>query len=145
VLESPILNSFGFTRDIAFMAVVFAIINLGLDYLFIPRMGISGAALGTMLSQVLIVIVRSFIVKRRTGINDFANYKWTLPSFLCLGTFFFESLQLRVFILIVVLFLSFLTIKKLSVFNREYPSIIDNIDMPPFFRRIVLKAYFLIS
>ncbi|MFC1871158.1 oligosaccharide flippase family protein [Chloroflexota bacterium] len=144
VIESPILSSHSLTKEIAGMAIATAIINLGLDYLLIPIMGISGAAVATSISLVVIVIMRSFVVKRKTGINDFVNYPWIFPALLSLGAIFIDSLPSRSILLLAVVIVSLLVAKKSAIFNRDSLTIMDTIDMPVYVRRTVKAVYSLL-
>ena len=144
VIESPILTSHGLTKEIAGMAIAIAVINLGLDYLLIPIMGMSGAAIATSISLIAIVIMRSFIVKRRTGINNFPNYPWVFPAILSVGAIFMDSLSLRVILLVVIVILSLAVAKKSAIFNSDSLAILDSIDMPVFMRRVARTVYSLL-
>jgi len=144
VIESPILSSHGLTKELAGMAIATALINLGLDYLMIPIMGISGAALATSISLIAVVIMRSLIVKWRTGINDFPHYFWAFPSVLSLGAIFMNGLLLRAALLLAIVILSFAVAKKSAIFNSESLAILETIDMPVFIRRAVKTVYSLL-
>ncbi len=144
VIESPILTSYSLTKEIAGMAIVTAAINLGLDFLLIPIMGISGAAVATSISLVAIVIMRSFIVKKRTGINDFPNYPWAFPAFLSLGAILMESLPLRALLLLAVAIVSFVVAKKSATFNHKSLAVLDTVDMPVLARRMAKAVYSLL-
>ncbi len=144
VIESPILTSHGLTKEIAGMAIATAAINLGLDFLLIPIMGISGAAVATSISLVASVIMRSYIVKKRTGINDFPNYRWVFPAILSCGAIFIESLLLRALLLLAVFMTSLAVAKKSTVFNAESLTILDSVDLPASVRRVAKKTYSLL-
>jgi len=145
VIESPILTSHGLTKEIAGMAIATAVINLGLDYLLIPIMGISGAAIATSISVIAVVIMRSFIVKLRTGINDFPNYPWAFPAIFSLGAIFMSSLPLRAILLLAIVILSLAVAKKSAIFNSDSLAILDSIDMPVFIRRAAKTVYSLLT
>ena len=141
VIESPILSSHGLTKELAGMAIATALINLGLDYLLIPQMGMSGAALATSISLIAVVIMRSLIVKWRTGINNFPYYPWTFPAILSIGAIFMDSLPLRTLLLLVVVIISLAVAKKSAIFNSESLAILDSMDMPIFVRRVARTVY----
>ena len=145
IIESPILNSYGLTKAIAGMAVATMVINLGLDYLLIPRIGISGAAIATGISLILNVIMRSLVVKKWTGINDFPNYPWAFPAVIGFAAVFIESVSLRVLLLLAIVIGSLAVAKKSAIFSSDSLTILESIEMPVYIRKVVRRVYSLLT
>lgn len=143
-IEAPIIGSHSLIKEIAVVAVIAAAINLGLDYLLIPIMGISGAAIATSISLITIAILQSFIVRWRTGMNNFPNYPWVFPAILSVGAISMDSLSLRAILLLAIVVLSLAVAKKSAIFNSDSLAILDSIDMPVFIRRVAKMVYSLL-
>lgn len=142
LIESPILSSYALIKEIVVISVTVGVINLGLDYWLIPLMGISGAAVATTVAFTFGAIVRSFVVKRKLGMNDFRNYPWILPALVSFGgSVVISSLPLRVVLFLVVITCSFLVAKRSTVFNADSLAILDSIEMPAFLRQNIRRVY----
>lgn len=142
LIESPILSSYALIKEMVLIGVGMGVINLGLDYWLIPLMGISGAAVATTVAFTFGVVVRSFVIKRKLGMNDFRNYPWILPALVSFGgSVVISSLPLRVVLFLVVITCSFLVAKRSTVFNVESLAILDSIEMPAFLRQTIKRGY----
>jgi len=120
------------------------VINLGLDYLLIPRIGISGAAIATGISLILNVIMRSLVVKKWAGINDFPNYPWAFPAVIGFAAVFIESVSLRVLLLLAIVIGSLVVAKKSAIFSSDSLTILESIEMPVYIRKVVRRVYSLL-
>ena len=145
IIESPVLSSYGLIKQMVSVGVVTVVINLGLDFLLIPRMGISGAAVATTIAFVSVAFARTFIIKRKLGINDFKSYPWLFPVIVTfIGSVFIDGLVPRALFLLMVIVVSLLVAKRSPVFNSESLAILDSIDMPAFLRHTIRKVYSLV-
>lgn len=69
---SSIFRGMGDSKSPMYFVAIACAVNIGLDYLFIGKMGLgaAGAALGTTLSQTVSVIIAFFVIRRRpTGLT----------------------------------------------------------------------------
>jgi O-antigen/teichoic acid export membrane protein len=145
IIESPIIESYGLIKQAVSVTVAISVINLGLDFLLIPRMGISGAAVATTIAFVLGALGYSFVVTKWLRINDFKNYPWLFPVIISfIGSIFIDGLAPRALFLLIVLVVSLFVAKKSAVFNPESLAILDSIDMPAFLRHAIKRVYSLV-
>jgi len=145
IIESPVLASYALIKEMVSVGVATVVINLGLDFLLIPRMGISGAAVATTIAFVCGIFARTFMVKKKLQINNFISYPWLFPVVVSfIGSVFLDSLVPRALFLLMVVVVSLFVAKKSAVFNSESLAILDSIDMPAFLRRAIRKVYSLV-
>ena len=145
IIESPALSSYGLIKQAVSISVAIGVINLGLDFLLIPAMGISGAAVATTVAFVAGALGRTFILRRELGINNFKCYPWLFPVIVTfIGSVFIDGLVPRALFLLMVILVSLLVAKRSAVFNSESLVILDSIDMPAFLRQTIKKVYSLV-
>ena len=63
---SFLLNGIGKVRPQAIIAVLMSVINLGLSILLVKHLGIIGAILGTVISELIVVVIPSTIIAQRS-------------------------------------------------------------------------------
>ncbi len=142
IIESPILSTYGLIKEAVTTGIAISIINLGFDFLLIPRVGISGAAIATTIAFVSGAFARTFILKRKLGVNNFKSYPWLYPVIVSfIGSLFIESFVPRGLFLTVVIVISLLVTRRSTVFNTESLAILDSIDMPVLLRQTIRKVY----
>ena len=64
-----ILDSIGRTRLNFILVVLIACVNLGLNYIFIVRFGVIGAAYATFISNIIGFIIAQYILRKELGVN----------------------------------------------------------------------------
>ena len=142
IIESPILSSYGLIKQGTAINVVIGVTNLALDFILIPKMGISGAAVATATAFILGAFIETFILKKKLGMNNYKNYPWLFPAMISFaGSMLIDGLAYRVVFLVVVIIVSILVAKRSSVFNLESLAILDSIDMPVPVRRSIRQVY----
>lgn len=89
---SSIFRGMGDSKSPMYFVAIACAVNIGLDYLFIGKMGLgaAGAALGTTLSQTVSVIIAFFVIRRRpTGLTlskkGFKPHRETMGRILRIG------------------------------------------------------------
>lgn len=82
-LGSPIefLNMTGFVKKSLFVLLSSLILNITLNYLFIPRYGLNGAACATVFSLLSTKIIALFIVKHKLGLKlvKWSSFRQLIP------------------------------------------------------------------
>ena len=79
-----ILDSIGKPKLNFYMVVITAAINIALNYLFISRWGVMGAAYATLCSSIVGFFLSQFILKRELNVQTFntLRYAWEFyPEF----------------------------------------------------------------
>jgi len=141
-INSPILVSYGLTKHAVSVSIVMGAILLGLYFLLIPKLGISGAAIASTVVFIFGAVAYSFILLKWLRINDYRNYLWVFPAIIAfVGFILIDSLLLRLLFLVVMMAISLLVAKKSAVFNLESLAILDSIDMPFSVRRTIRQVY----
>jgi len=142
VVNSPVLSARGLMKEMAVINIIMAAMNLGLDVLLIPLLGISGAAIATAAVLTLGAIGYSLVINKRLKINDFTSYAWLFPAIVSFtGSVFIRGLAYQAIFLVVVIIISILVAKRSTIFNMESLAILDSIDMPTFVRRMIKRVY----
>jgi O-antigen/teichoic acid export membrane protein len=142
VINSPVLSAHGLIKELAIINVIMAAMNLGLDVLLIPLLGISGAAIATAAALAFGAIGYSLVINKRLKINDFTSYVGLFPAIISFaGSIFIHDIAYRAIFLVVVIFISILVAKRSTVFNMESLAILDSIDMPAPIRRMIKRIY----
>ncbi|MFX0196178.1 MAG: oligosaccharide flippase family protein [Candidatus Hodarchaeota archaeon] len=142
IIESPVLASYGLIKQAVSIGVAISAINLCLDFLLIPRIGIPGAAVATTIAFVSGACARTFILKKKLGVNNFKSYPWLYPIIVSfIGSVFMKALVPRVVFLAMVIAISLLVARRSTIFNRESLAILDFIDMPILVRQTIKKVY----
>jgi O-antigen/teichoic acid export membrane protein len=142
VVNSPVLSAHGLIKEMAVINVILAAVNLGLDFLLIPLLGIKGAAIATAAVFAFGAIGYSLVLNKRLKINDFTSYAWLFPAIIIFaGSVFIHGLAYQAIFLAVVIIISFLVAKRSTIFNMESLAILDSIDMPAFVRRMIKRVY----
>lgn len=146
IMESPITTSYGKIKQAVAVSVGVGILNLGLDWLLVPRMGIIGAAWGTTIAFTIGVIGHSWIVRHYFGFNDFRNYIWVFPAVVAfVFSYYVDGLPLRVVVLVGVVLASVVVVKKTALFNHESLAFIEAVEMPVLLRRAIKRGYVLLG
>ena len=68
-----------------------AAVNLALSFFLIPKMGVFGAVLGTVVAEILGLVIEFYICRKYINIKDFI--KTGIP-FLCIGTVMYLAIKL---------------------------------------------------
>lgn len=142
VVNSPVLSAHGLMKEMAVISIIVAAMNLGLDVLLIPLVGINGAAIATAAALAFGAIGYSLVINKRLKINDFTSYAWLFPAIISFaGSVFIHGLAYQAIFLAVVIIISILVAKRSTIFNMESLAILDSIDMPAFVRQMIKRVY----
>ena len=80
-----ILDSIGKPKTNFYIVMLSALVNVALNYLFINRAGITGAAYGTLGASIFTFVICQVLLKRQLGVNilNVFRYAWSFyPEFL---------------------------------------------------------------
>jgi len=142
VIESPILSSYGLIKQAAGISIAMAGINLGFDYLLIPQIGISGAAVATVIAYVFGAATRSWVTRNKLKINDFKSYPWLFPALISFViAVFLSGLLYRVLFSVLMFAFCLIVAKRSAIFNSDSLTILDSIEMPTFVRQTIKRVY----
>ncbi len=105
------------TKQIMLLIIISAGLNIGMNYIFVPRYGPYGAALATMLTFLIFFIIKYLYAKKCYYIPT--AWKEIIPSFAILlaSIFFFNSVELS-FLLGILLKVSLLSVSVILLFIR---------------------------
>lgn len=148
ILYTSILHAYDQTKRAAFIAVVSVAVNLSLDFIMIPRLGIIGAALSktTALAFCGILYMRSTLGCINAPKNNYAVYGLSsVPLLILLAISAGGHLLLRYLAIITIYILVILMVKKNGVFSEEGWSFWAKIRMPVLARGLFKKIYGLFS
>ena len=124
------------------VSIGIGVVNVGLDFVLIPVMGIAGAAVATATAFILGGIAHTFVVKWRVGLNNYRNYPWVLPAIAAMvGALVIDGLLLRVGLLMVIAAAALWTARRRGIFDGETLVALERIDMPGPLKRLVRVGY----
>ncbi len=141
-VESPVMSSHGFIKESVAISIGVGVVNVGLDFLLVPLMGIQGAAVATAVAFAAGGVTSSFVVWRRLKLNNYRNYPWVLPGLVVMvGALVFDGLLLRVGVLAVVVVLTLVVARSRGIFDSGTRMALERIDMPGPLKRLVTVGY----
>jgi len=85
-LTGTFLTATGKTKTILYISLATATINIGMNIILIPTLGIYGAAIATATAHIFNNTVQVYIMERKFGIHPF-NRNYILPSIFMVGLF----------------------------------------------------------
>jgi O-antigen/teichoic acid export membrane protein len=144
VLYTSILQAYDWTKRMALIVVVSVIINLLLDFILIPRLGIIGAAVSKAFAFIICGILYTHSafgclkIKRANPVM----YVFLLISPLAL--LFLYTLKNNFLLTAVIVFmciLSIIIVKKAQIFSQEAWSFWEAVKMPLFIHKWFKKIY----
>jgi PST family polysaccharide transporter len=142
IIESPLLTSYSLVKQTVMVSVAISAINLGLDFLLIPLIGLAGAAVATTIAFACGAVFSTFLVRKRLRMNIFRSFPWIFPVILSfVGFVFISGLVPRIAFLLVLLVFCLLIAKRSAVFNSDSLMLLDSIEMPAFLRKTIKRAY----
>lgn len=146
IIESPMLSSYGLIKEMVGLSIFMSVINLGLDFLLIPRIGLSGAAVATTIAFAVSAFSRTFLVRSKLGINNFKSYPWMFPIIVSfVGSVFIHDILPKILFLFIMIALCLFVAKKSAVFNADSLFLLDSIEMPATLRQIIKRGYSILT
>lgn len=90
-LSESVLISLGRTKIILFITIIGSVLNVILNILLIPGMGMNGAAIGTGTSFVVMMLIRVYFGRRYLGLTIFntSYIKALISGIISVGCFYF--------------------------------------------------------
>lgn len=117
------LTPSGHAKDVATVTTISAIINVLLDFIFIPLFGVIGSVIGTLIVHGGSAIVSILLVKIRLHISLKIYWKPIISGSIMIIVMFILSKYLAISIFVVYLlclFIYILTLKLFGVFDKGY-------------------------
>ena len=142
VIYSSILVSYDLTKEVTVISIIMAGINLGLDILFIPRIGMIGAAIATVISYGFSSTAYLLLGNQRLRIDHYRSLFCLFPAFVgfavCMTIpVFWERFLLIGFIWV----LSFVVASMEDIFLMEDLTLLDKIQIPLFLKEMIQSIF----
>lgn len=143
IIYTGVLASYDRTLEMTFINILMAAINLILDIVFIPLIGINGAAFATLISYIFAAGAYSFRGNRCIGVRNEKIFLGALPVFfslfICLVT---ESYLVRFITVVPFLMMGYFVISFMGWMGMEdYELLAKNINMPQKIRSLIRAMY----
>lgn len=139
---SPILSTYELIKYLTAVNILIAFVNLGGDFLLVPRIGISGAAIATLFSFAIGSILYLIISNHRLNLKGWKQILWVFPVIITVPCFIFvENIWLRFLGLIFIIVVSIKLARYFGIFSKEDLMMFDRIDMPAFVRSAIGRTY----
>ena len=139
---SPIFSTHKLTKQAMYATVIMSIANIILDFLLVPCLGITGAAVATGISFLLATSICISLIKKHTGISVWNGYPQILPALLVLlVAVSVDNLPVRIILSALLLALFYTIAKRDGIFGEDTRYILEKIDMPAPVKSLVLKFF----
>lgn len=139
---NPISTVFNYIKLTGGVNISTAILCVLLNYLFIIKYGIIGAAVATALSSLLASTVVIFIINKKFDLINFRALYSTIPVILvavvCLVS---ANLYINLLFALAVFYLAYLLVKKYRFFSAGDIEYLKKIEMPVWIKEPVFKFY----
>ena len=143
---SPVLTAYELIRQSMVVNVIMALINLAGDFILVPYMGIAGAALASSIAFSVSALCYVSISNKYLSLNEWRQVFSMVPLITMLVvSLLFKSLFIKGASLILILMLSYLIIKKTTIFQEEDVTIFEKVKMPSIARSLITKTYAFLS
>ena len=143
---SPILTTYELIKHMMVINVMMAFINLIGDFILVPRMGISGAAIASSFSFAFSSILYFLVSNRRLGLKEWRQLFSVLPLVGMLLFCLFSNRPLfQGIAFFSLVFLTVLIVKRGDMFKKEDLQIFAKVKMPSFVRRALIFTYEFLS
>jgi len=141
-LYSSVLCTFTDLRKLAFVSISGAIINLMLDLILVPSLGINGAALATTATICFSVLAYVILVQRHYAMREFrAFYFLLLPVSTFILSLILKSIFIQIIFLLVAI-IAFLSLsRRIGIFSKSDIILVEKINMPRLFKKAIIQTY----
>lgn len=138
VFYSPLLSAFDLIKQMSLCNIVFGIVNIILDLLLIPLLGMYGAALATGISYGVGSLGYMFFGNRILAIKN-SSILWFPLSLTIIVSInvVFKNITLNIIMLVIYIVFAVVTIRKCDYLNEEDRRMLDHISMPAVFKRAI--------
>jgi len=140
-LHRPIIHVYKLTSRIFFITLVALAVNVLLDFVLVPYLGINGAALATVCSIFVITILQMRVTSRYLKLRVAGQF---LPCLIVIATFIvFQVLKPKgiwgALPVIIIFCASFFFAKKSGIFKKSDMNILDKINIPSGLKSVMKK------
>ena len=140
VLYGPVFTAYEMVKRGTVLNVLMAASSLGLAFILIPKIGISGAAWAKVIAFSFGGAAYLFLGNRRLKVADFRPFFIFLPLIFLFAAVYFLPGPAGVILGVLAFLISgFAIAKAIDLFRPEDKAIFDKIDMPVFARRFLYK------
>lgn len=139
---NPVSTVFNYIKLTGAVNVASALLCVGLNYVFIGRFGIIGAAAATAASSLIACVAVAYVINRQFGILNFRAVYCSAPAVLIAGF----CLLIRNFIVdlgfaAAVFWGTYVLMRKFRVFSADDLAYLENIDMPAWLKKSTTAFY----
>ncbi|MCF7814079.1 MAG: oligosaccharide flippase family protein [Candidatus Cloacimonetes bacterium] len=132
--------SFDMTKMYLYLGIFAAVLNFALDIYLVPIFGILGAAAATFLVFTINPVIWYFIINRKFAVKRKLALLFPLFSFAVLFiNIYFSSFILRIIGSMILITISFLISRKFNLFHESDINLLDQIQIPKFFKDFYRK------
>jgi O-antigen/teichoic acid export membrane protein len=141
-----IATSFDMTKVLFYMGLIAGVLNVSLDILLVPMLGITGASVASLITFSTVPVIWFFYIYKRFEAKRYIALIFPLFILLITGLNvininFYIKLILTIFLLVV----SFLISQKFKLFLRSDILILNNIDIPSRLKQSIEKFLNLVT
>jgi len=141
-LYNPITTVFNFIRFTGSINLTTAFLSIGLNYLFIVKYGIIGAAFATAISSFISCIGVAFIINKKFSLLNFRAIYCGIPVIIIAGICMItRNIFFALSAMFVTSFFTYLLLKKYKLFYKTDVEYVEKIQMPFWLKSMVVKFY----
>ncbi|RKY30705.1 MAG: hypothetical protein DRP74_06420 [Candidatus Omnitrophota bacterium] len=139
---NPVSTVFNFIKMTGSINLACAFLCVSLNYLFISKFGMLGAAVATTASSLIACIAVIFVINRQFEILNFKALYCSLPAIaVASACLISKNLFFNLTVTLTVFFISYGLLKKYKIFSKSDLEIIEKIDMPRWLKNKAVKFY----
>lgn len=139
---NPVSTVFNYIKSTGTVNVASAVLCVGLNYAFIGRFGIMGAAAATALSSLVACVAVAHVINRQFGIVNFRAVYCSAPSVL-IAVFYLltRNLPAGLAFAAAVFWVTYVLMRKFRVFSADDLVYLEKIDMPVWLKKGTAAFY----
>jgi O-antigen/teichoic acid export membrane protein len=143
VIYSAILSSYDLTLQMTVFTIVMAAINLLLDIVFVPLVGINGAAVATVISYAFAAVAYTLQGDMRLAVSNKKIFLGIIPvllsSLICLTN---ESYLFRFITVVPLLIASYFAVSLMGwIVMKDYDLLVQNVNIPLKIKKLIRNMY----
>ena len=140
--DSPLFRSHDKVWGVAWISIGMAALNIALDYVLLPRYGMAGAGLATLLSFAAAALCRILLLRAALGFRHLHYFLFALPAVLItLVTLSVEAVPLRIGVGLGVALVVVLAVRKTNLYRPSTLHAFRHAGLPAPLFSVLLSCY----
>jgi O-antigen/teichoic acid export membrane protein len=141
-----VIFAFDWTKMMLYIGIFTAVLNITLDIVLVPYLGIVGPAIASSVVFTLGPIIWFHYVNKKITFNSYISFLFPIMTLLIMFINISElSIYLKSIISVLILFSSYLIAREYNLFHKNDIQTLNNINMPIFVKNSFIKIILFLS